>query len=243
MPVLTSIPRNAITDAMKAEARAIAAGLRRAVERTGRQVQEDLRAQVRSAGFKDGGRAMANAWRLKTFPAAGVVTFRPAALVFSKMPEAVQAFDRGEPIVARKRKYLAFPTGYNARGGRRSAGSRGGVRVTTQGMIAAGSQAFILRAKSNRSVFLWCLRVNEARGMKRRGRNRLRLFVGDATEVLTGHRKGQQAMAREVLDRGFVPMFVLVRQVVPRKRLDVDAVRDHAVPLLLTNVLAELKPS
>ena len=152
MPVLTSIPRNAITDAMKAEARAIAAGLRRAVERTGRQVQEDLRAQVRSAGFKDGGRAMANAWRLKTFPAAGVVTFRPAALVFSKMPEAVQAFDRGEPIVARKRKYLAFPTGYNARSGRRSAGSRGGVRVTTQAMIAAGSQAFILRAKSNRSV-------------------------------------------------------------------------------------------
>ena len=115
--------------------------------------------------------------------------------------------------------------------------------MTTQAMIAAGSQAFILRAKSNRSVFLWCLRVNEARGMKRRGRNRLRLFVGDATEVLTGHRKGQQAMAREVLDRGFVPMFVLVRQVVPRKRLDVDAVRDHAAPLLLANVLAELKPS
>ena len=46
-----------------------------------------------------------------------------------------------------------------------------------------------------------------------------------------------------MLDRGFVPMFVLVRQVVPRKRLDVDAVRDHAVPLLLANVLAELKPS
>lgn len=240
MPVLTNIPRGSVADAMKAEARAIAAGLRRAVEQTGRQVQDALRTQVRAAGFSDGGRAMANAWRLKTFPTAGVVTFHPAALVFSKMPEAVNAFDRGEPIVARNRKYLAFPTAYNARHGRRGAGGRAGVRVSSQDMMAAGGQAFVIPAKSSHGVYLWCLRVNEARGLKRRGRNRIRLFVGNATEVLTGHRKGQQEVAREVLARGFVPMFVLVRQVVPRKRLDVDAVRDQAVPLLLANVLAEL---
>lgn len=243
MPALTSIPRGTVSDAMKAEARAVAAGLRRAVEQTGRQVQEELRAQVRAAGFSDGGRAMANAWRLKTFPSTGVVTFHPAALVFSKMPEAVQAFDRGEPIVARNRKYLALPTAYNARRGRRGAGGRGGVRVSTQDMMAAGGQAFVIPARTHRGVYLWCLRVNEARGLKRRGRNRIRLFVGNATEVLTGHRKGQQEVAREVLARGFVPMFVLVRLVVPRKRLDVDAVRDQAVPLLLANVLAELNPS
>ena len=66
--------------------------------------------------------------------------------------------------------------------------------------MAAGGLAFILRAKSKRSVFLWCLRVNEARDMRQRAGNRIRLFVGYATEVLTGHRKGQHAMAREVLE-------------------------------------------
>jgi len=60
MPVLTSIPRGAITDGTIAEARAIAAGHRRAIERTGRQVQEDLHAQVRSASFGGGGRPMGN---------------------------------------------------------------------------------------------------------------------------------------------------------------------------------------
>lgn len=240
MPPLTSLPRGSVADAMKAEARAVSAGLRRAVERTGRQVQDTLRAQARAGGFSDGGRAIANAWRLKTFPAPGIVTFHPAAVVFSKMPDAVEAFDRGTPIVARNRKYMAFPTGFNALRGRRGAGGRGGVRVSTTDMTAAGRQAFVIPAKSNRGVFLWCLRVYEGRGLSRRGRNRIRLFVGDATEVMTGHRKGQQQAAREVLAQGFVPMFILVRQVIPRKRLDVDGVRKQAAPLLLSNVLAEL---
>ena len=86
-----------LRDAMQAEVRAVAGGLRRAVATTGREVQTELRAQARSAGFKDGGRSIANAWRLKLYPAAGTAptTFKPAALIWSRMPTVVTAFDRG----------------------------------------------------------------------------------------------------------------------------------------------------
>ena len=77
--------------AMQAEMRAVAGALRRAVVTTGGEVQSELRAQASSAGFKDGGRSIANAWRLNLYPAGGVAptTFKPAALVWSRMPTVV----------------------------------------------------------------------------------------------------------------------------------------------------------
>lgn len=236
----TSTFSGQVSKIMQAEARAVSDGLRRAVTRAGQEVQTLLRDQARGTGFKDGGRALANAWRLKAFPTANVMTFHPAALVMSKTPEIVNAFDQGQPITVKRHKYMAFPTGFNAIGGRRNASRRGGLRVSTSEMLAAKGQAFVIPSKKNRLAALWCLRVKEARGLKKSGKNRVRLFVGDAVEVMTGHRKGQQQAARETLARGFVPMFILVRQVNPRKRLDVDAVRDRADSMLMANVLVEL---
>ena len=236
----TSPSPGPVSGLMQAEMRAVSEGLRRAVTRTGQEVQSLLREQARGAGFRDGGRAVANAWRLKVFPAPHVTTFHPAAVVSSKTPDIVDAFDRGQPITVKNHKFMAFPTGYNATGGRRNASRRGGMRVTTGEMLSARGQAFIIPSKHNRSVFLWCLRVKEARGLKQRGKNRIRLFVGDATEVMTGHRKGQQQAVRETLAQGFVPMFVLARQVVPRKRFDVAAARDRSESMLMANVLVEL---
>ena len=175
-----------IRAAMDAEILAIAAGLRRAVTRTGLQVQQELRAQARAGGFKDGGRAIANAWRLRTYPAVGTAprTWRPAALVYSNAPDIAEAFDKGVAIVAKGKRWLAFPTGWNAIRGRRGASSRGSVRVTPEQMMAAKGDAFVIRSKSNPAVRLWCLRVREARGLSRRGRNRIRLWAGPA-EVLS----------------------------------------------------------
>lgn len=234
--------RAGIRAAMDEEIIAIAAGLRRAVARTGRQVQQELRAQARAGGFKDGGRAIANAWRLRTYPAEGAAprTWRPAALVYSNAPDIAEAFDKGVPIVAKGQRWLAFPTSWNALRGRRGASSRGGVRVTPAQMMAAKGDAFVIRAKSNPAVRLWCLRLREARGLSRRGRNRIRLWAGPA-EVLTGNRKGRQQAARDLLDRGFVPMFLLMKRVSLRKRLDIDAVRGSAAGLLAANVAAELR--
>ena len=242
MPVGVNTLRLSVRATMDEEIIAIAAALRRAVERTGRQVQQELRAQARAGGFKDGGRAIANAWRLRVYPDAGTAprTWRPAALVYSNAPDIVDAFDKGVPIVAKGKHWLAFPTSWNALRGRRGASARGGVRVTPAQMIAARGDAFVIRAKSNPAVRLWCLRVREARGLSRRGRNRIRLWAGPA-EVLTGNRRGRQQAARDLLDKGFVPMFLLMKRVSLRKRLDIAAVRASAAGLLAGNVVAELR--
>jgi len=101
------------------------------------------------------------------------------------------------------------------------------LRVTPAQMQAARRDAFVLRSKSNPSIWLWCLRVRAASGIARRSR-RLRLFVGLNAEILTGRRRGQQQRAREILSQGFVPIFFLLRQVSLRKRLDVAGVRRRA---------------
>jgi hypothetical protein len=241
MPLLTAAVRGDLRAAMEAEVRDAARAMRRGVERAGREVQAELRTQARSAGFSDRGRAVANAWRLSLYPPPAVAprTLRPAALVWTNAPKLVDAFDRGIPIVARGGRYLAFPTPYNAAGGRRGASARGGLRVTPAQMQAARREAFVIRSKSNPSVRLWCLRVRAASGIARRSR-RLRLFVGPNAEILTGRRRGQQQRAREVLAQGFVPMFFLLRQVSLRKRLDVAALRRRAPGILARALASEL---
>ncbi|MFZ4410572.1 MAG: DUF6441 family protein [Paracraurococcus sp.] len=241
MPLITSAVLGDLRAGMEAEVRDAARAMRHGVERAGREVQAELRAQARSAGFTDRGRAVANAWRLSLYPppATAQRTLRHAALVWTNAPKLVDAFDRGLPVVARGGRYLAFPTPYNAAGGRRGASARGGLRVTPAQMQAARHEAFVIRSKSNPSVRLWCLRVRAATGIARRAR-RLRLFVGPNAEILTGRHRGQQRRAREVLAQGFVPMFFLLRQVSLRKRLDVAAVRRRAPGILARALAAEL---
>jgi hypothetical protein len=229
--------------AMDTEVLKVAGALRRAVTTTGQQVQTELRAQARGGGFKDGGRAVANAWRLKIYPVPGraPTTFKPAALVFSKMPDSVSAFEKGATITAKGGRYLTFPTGYNATRGRRNAGGRGGVRVTPDQMKQAGrrGEAFVIPT-ANPKVRLWCLRVAATTGITQRTRKRIRLFVGASTEVVTGKVKGLQQRRREVLKQGFVPMFFLMRSVTLRKRLDVASVRARAAGLYARNAVSEL---
>jgi hypothetical protein len=221
---------------VRAEIRTLAAGLRRALAYAATETQADLRRQARRTGFRDGGRALANAWRLRVFPAPGVETLHPAALIWSRMPDVAEAFDAGQPIRARHHRYLCWPTGYNAAGGRRGAGGRGGMRITPAQMIGAG--AFVIRSKRNPRVKLWCLPVRRGAGGKR---GRIRVLVRAGTEVLTGRMKGRQARAREVLKQGFVPMFVLVKEVMPGKRLDIAAARRRSVDLAVTAMMAELR--
>lgn len=230
----------------------VSAAMRRAVTTTGQQAQAAVRAQSRGTGFKDGGRALANAWRMKVYPpASSTITLRPAALVWSRMPDVVAAFDRGssvgsavqgEVIYAKRKKYLTFPTGYNAQGGRRNAGRRGGLRVTPEQMIEAGrrGEAFVLPIGGRSGRALWCLRVAGAYGITKRTRTRLRLFVNRSTEVVTGKVKGLAKKRRDILKQGFVPMFFLMRSVVLRKRLDVEAVRTAASRWYGINLSREL---
>lgn len=243
VPSLRARPLGDFGRALDAQVREVEGAMRRAITTTGQQVQSELRAQARNAGFRDGGRAVANTWRLTIYPGAGRRTLHPAALVWSKMPDVVRAFDQGAVVRPGKgREFLAWPTGYNATRGRRGAGRREGVRVTPEQMMAAGrcGEAFVIRSKSNPNISLWCLRVAGAVGTTQRTRRRVRLFVGTSTEVVTGRVKGLQQRRKEILKQGFVPMFFLSRQVFLRKRLNVDYVRGRAPGILAAAVRAEL---
>lgn len=235
-----------LRQAMEAEVRIVSAGLRRAVDRTGKSVKERLRAQARAGGFKDGGRSLANAWRQRTYPSPGTTTFNPASEIKTNMPEATEAFDKGAVIAVKGKQWLIWPTGFNATGGRVRAGGKGGMRITPAQMtqLHKTKQTFMLRSKRNPSILLWCIRVYAATGIKRggaKGRGRLRLFVGNGTEVATGKVKGQAGWRKELLKKGFVPMFFMSARVKLRKRFDLEGVRAIAARDLAANIVAELR--
>jgi len=81
---------------------------RGAVTDTGRWTREQLRGQVRS-GFGARSARLAITWRLAVYPTSAP-TLRPAALVSSRAPAIIDAFDRGTVIRPRGGgRYLAVP--------------------------------------------------------------------------------------------------------------------------------------
>ncbi|AWV21714.1 Hypothetical protein RADP37_05300 [Roseomonas mucosa] len=224
----------------------LAAGaIRRGVEEAGQEIQAELREQVAKAGFRGGGRRVANAWRLRVYPRQAKATLHPAALIYTQAPDIIDAFETGNLIAVKKAKYLCWPTGFNATSGRRNAGSRGGLRVTPQEMIEA-RDAVVLPVKDNPAVKLWCLRVRQASsigGRSGRGRGRIRLYVGRRNvEVNTGRGKASDKALRteRILKYQLVPMFFLARQVDPRKRFDVAGVAKRADAVLERRLLGRL---
>jgi hypothetical protein len=183
------------------------------------QVEAELRQQVMSA-FGGNARGVANAWRSQVFPTSGE-SLRPAGLVFTKLPNVIDAFERGVTIRPKGgRKFLAIPTGFNRQGGRRGAKPR----VTPQQMVASG-QGFLRPFKSGRG-FVWCLPVRQG---QRTGRGRAPLIAGGIAAVATGRRKGAAAWQQSLLAQGFVPMFLLLPQVTLAKRLDVKGAAERGL--------------
>lgn len=235
--------------AMQEEVRRTSVALREAVEKTARDVQGRLRVQAAASGIR-GAQNMANAWRVEVFPRNRATrTFRPAAIVYSRMPKVVDAFETGARVTARGGKFLAIPTGFNRVLGRRqsraqrAAGGMAGVRVTPAQMVAARKQAFIIPSKGRPGVFLWCLRTSEAQSRSRGGRITRRVFAANRTEVGTGRGTilglRPSAGRAKLLEQGFVAMFILVREVQQKKRLDVASIRREAGNMLAGHVAAE----
>jgi hypothetical protein len=69
-------------------------------------LKDELREQVVSAGM---GARLAKTWRGKRFPESQP-SINSAAYVWSRAPNIVDAFERGVPIIARNRRFLAVPT-------------------------------------------------------------------------------------------------------------------------------------
>ncbi len=152
------------------------------------------------------------------------ISLRAAGLVWTKVPNVIDAFERGALIRPKGgRRFLAIPTGFNAARGHRGRGDKG-LRVTPAQMVASG-QAFLRPFRSGRG-FVWCLPLRQGEQTGRR--RRTRLIVGGLTEVGTANRKGREAWARGLLAQGLVPMFLLLPQVQLAKRLDVKDAADRA---------------
>ncbi|GGG39497.1 hypothetical protein GCM10010964_28820 [Caldovatus sediminis] len=220
---------------LAAEVRAGERAAMQAIRAETEQVKQELRQQVTSS-FGGNARGIANAWRSQVFPRSGQ-SLRPAGLVWTKVPNVIDAFERGALIRARSGTYLAIPTGFNAARGRRGRGEKG-LRVTPAQMVASG-QGFLRPFRSGRG-FVWCLplRSGSHRGDAAMGsrqgeqtgrRRRIRLIAGGLAEIGTGNRKGREAWAREMLARGMVPMFLLLPQVKLAKRLDVKGAAERGL--------------
>ncbi|MCX8003367.1 MAG: DUF6441 family protein [Burkholderiaceae bacterium] len=191
---------------------AVTAGIRGATA----ELKTTLRAQVR-ANFLS--RKLPTTWKDKNFPERGQ-SLRAAGKVFSQAPIIIDAYTQARSIRGRRGQRLAIPTGWNAARGRRGRGEAG-VRITTAQM-AANPSAFVVRTKARPDVLLWCLPVEQgAARVSARGRRSRALVAGGVVEIATGKQRGRRSRM-EVLKQGFVPMFILLREVRLAKRVDLD---------------------
>lgn len=206
-----------IKRALEEEVRAGERAAMRAVRAETARLQNELRVQATQAF--PASRNVANAWRARVFPRTGE-SMSAAGLVWTKVPNIVDAFERGEMIRAKNSRFLAIPTATNRQGGRRGAKPR----VTPAQMVASG-QAF-LRPLRGREGFVWCLKVRYTGGA---GRRRGALMAGNLVRIAGGRRRADRdALAAQ----GFVPMFILLPAVRMPKRLDVAGAARQALARL-----------
>lgn len=165
-------------------------------------LKDELRDQIEAAGM---GARLAKTWRGKRFP-EGRPSISAAAFVWSRAPDIVDAFERGAPIVARNHRFLAIPT------------PDAGVRHTT--------------VKNKRlTPAIWETETGIKLRFVPRGTHALLVTDGiyirqparwrrrkNFAPIKTGRLPGEKKS---------IVIFVLVPQVNPRKRLDVEGAGDR----------------
>jgi hypothetical protein len=194
----------------------IAAGERavtRGIGAAGRQLKEDWRGQIRRAGL---GPRLARTIRARVFPERDA-SLRAAALVWSRAPQIVDAFDRGALIRSRAGFYLTVPL---PAAGTRGAGGR---RITPGGWERRTGLRlrFVYRRRGPSLLVAEDARVS-ARGIAAAKRGRRR-----RDGVLTG--------------ASTVSIFLLMPQVKLRKRLDLERAARAVEARLPALILASWK--
>lgn len=202
-----------LTEAEGDAARSVTSAMREVTE----GLKGDLRADVVDAGL---GQRLANTWRGKTYPEGGV-SLEAASFVWSKVPNIVDAFDRGVTIKSSRGFWLAIPT---PAAGVKGLSATGGMKRITPG----GWE----RRTGMRLRFVY-----------RRGRPSLlvadnaRLSKKGLARPNIGRTRAGAEFTR-LKGRSTVVVFILVPQVTLQKRLDIaSAARRWAdrVPGLLAS--------
>ena len=193
---LTATIVGSLAAEMQAEMRHIAKSVPDGVKAAGDGLKGSLRKQVVAAGL---GARLSRTWRGKTYVNKG---HNAASLVWSKAPRIIRAFDEGVTIRSKDGFWLAIPT-------------------------AAAPKSGIGGKRINPSNFPTEHRFGPLRFVYRRGKSSLLVVDGVRVSAQTG-RVGRQAKGGGRTKSGrykqgiaTVVMFVLVRQVKLRKRLNV----------------------
>jgi hypothetical protein len=159
-------------------------------------LKDELRQQVIEAGM---GSRLAKTWRGRRFPESRP-SINSAAYLWSRAPDIVDAFERGVPIVARNRRFLAVPT------------KDAGVSHTT--------------VKNKRlTPTIWETETGVKLRFVPRGSHAL--LVTDASYVRQPARWRRRKSFKPIRaplsgGRRFLVIFVLLPMVNPRKRFDVE---------------------
>lgn len=190
----------------------MAKGVTEDTRAVGEGLKEDWRNQIEAAF--DNPAKLANTVRVRHYPSGGKTSLEPAALVWTKAPKLIDAYDRGVTIRAKGKKWLAIPTDAAGKRVARNGGPmRGGGRW--EKVTPAGFE----RASGLKLQFV----------LDRASRGKTALLV-----VNQAQRSGRQGLARPYRVRGrgsklygptgrSIVVFVLVAQVRVKKRLDLDA--------------------
>lgn len=198
---ITGDLRKVVANQWRRGGAAIRAGLREA----GKGLQADLRADASSAGL---GR-LSKVWRMRTYRGRQG-PWESSVLVYPKGGErtrgALAALEHGATIRAKQKRFLAIPTNFNRRGGR-----RGGKVLFQPGEL----QGAFTKKSSNGNLLLFAP-VRQAGKRLASGNVRKLAFV--ETQLLGS---GRVKRTEKILQARAVPMFVLVPQVRIRKRLNI----------------------
>ncbi len=174
-------------------------------------LKEELRGQVTRSGL---GEKLARTWRHKRYPPSGY-SLGAAGLVYSKAPLVISAFNEATRIKSDKGFFLAIPTSAAPKRG------VGGKRINPSNFPehSLGRLRFVYRKGAPS------------------------LLVVDGLRAGTGKRGGFRKASATALRTGrgltTVVMFILVPEVMLKKRLDIDPAmlrwRDRLPVLILQN--------
>jgi hypothetical protein len=220
-----------LREEMRDEVRNLAPPLRRALRSAGDELKDDLKAHTEAAGLGKLGRA----WRHKHFSGRGN-PFDMVSIIFPNgrgVRRAIEALDQGVTVRPTKSKYLAIPTNFN-----RKAGRRGGRVLFKPDQL---KDSFVARAKNGNLILF--ARVASAQSKSRRGQIQQKAFVNSTLSGRNASRllgSGRRRRTEDVLKFGVVPMFVLVPEVRIKKRLNIDDVVRLALNDLPRRIVAEM---
>lgn len=209
-----------LAEALKAEVAAGERAAMKAVRNVSDRAKLRLRDQVTGAGM---GPRLANTWRANVYPSHGQ-SLNAAALVFTKAPIIVRAFDEGVTIRSKEGFWLAIPT--DAVPKNVSFNDASGVRQNRKRVTPGGLE----RALGVRLRFVYrpgkasLLVLDDAR-INKRG------FARQASKTAIAKQRGVAT----------VVMFILVPQVRLPKRFDVAKVEATALSELETEIVTQWK--